>query len=126
MHSFVRIQPSTLNDLMMVGAKIQSREYIELNAEQANIFENRLQLHDIGMRILKDFKGCVFEFSVYQGESLNYFAKSINNRIIYGFYSLQGLPERWSGKIHVKGTLIWGGAVASCLSKCRVNSRLVR
>ncbi len=105
MNSFVRIQPSTVKDLMVARSKIQSCEYIELNAEQANIFENRLQLHDMAMRILKDIKGFVFEFGVYQGESLNYFAKSllIDNRIIYGFDSFQGLPERWGGQIHDKG-----------------------
>jgi hypothetical protein len=112
-NSFVRVQPSTVKDLMVARAKIQSCEYIELNAESANIFENRLQLHDMAMRILKDVKGYCFEFGVHEGDSLNYFAKKllIDDRVIYGFDSFLGLPERWSGQIHDKGHFDLGGAI---------------
>jgi hypothetical protein len=111
MNSFVRIQASTVKDLMVERAKIQSCEYIEINSDSANIFENRLQLHDMAMRILRDIKGLCFEFGVHEGESLNYFAKNllIDNRDIYGFDSFQGLPERWGGQIHDKGHFDLGG-----------------
>ena len=49
--------------------------------------------------------GRYFEFGVYRGSSINYIASLRPDKTIYGFDSLQGLPEEWrtSYKIYPKG-----------------------
>lgn len=39
--------------------------------------------------------GLVLEFGVYRGESLNYIASLVPDRVVYGFDSFEGLPETW-------------------------------
>jgi predicted O-methyltransferase YrrM len=41
--------------------------------------------------------GIFLEFGVYQGESLNYIAKRLDNFRSYGFDSFYGLEEDWTG-----------------------------
>jgi len=46
--------------------------------------------------------GKYFEFGVFQGHSINYIARHIGpKKIIYGFDSWQGLPEKWKTKYKV-------------------------
>ena len=62
-------------------------------------------------------KGFIFEFGVYKGKSINFFAKSLkelkDQRILFGFDSWKGFSEEWSGvneiytreKFDLKGNL---------------------
>ena len=43
------------------------------------------------------------EFGVFQGKSINFFAKKIKNKTIYGFDSFSGLNEDWEGTQYQKG-----------------------
>ncbi len=43
------------------------------------------------------------EFGVFQGKSINLFAKKIGNNKIYGFDSFEGLNEDWEGTEYPKG-----------------------
>lgn len=44
---------------------------------------------------LSDHKGLFIEFGVYKGDTLNYIASNLEEKIIYGFDSFDGLPEDW-------------------------------
>ena len=44
-----------------------------------------------------------FKFGVFQGKSINFFAKKIKNKTIYGFDSFSGLNEDWEGTQYQKG-----------------------
>ena len=43
------------------------------------------------------------EFGVFQGKSINFFAKKLGNKKIYGFDSFEGLNEDWEGSEYPKG-----------------------
>ena len=42
-------------------------------------------------------KGDVFEFGVFSGYTINFFAELASNTDVYGFDSFEGLPEDWQG-----------------------------
>jgi predicted O-methyltransferase YrrM len=42
-------------------------------------------------------QGPVLEFGVYKGSTINFIAKKLPARKVYGFDSFEGLPEKWSG-----------------------------
>ena len=46
-----------------------------------------------------DLDGLLLEFGVFEGESINFFSKHINDHTIYGFDTFEGLIEDWKGKI---------------------------
>jgi len=39
--------------------------------------------------------GDMFEFGVYEGTTINYISSLYKDKIIYGFDSFEGLPEKW-------------------------------
>jgi hypothetical protein len=43
-----------------------------------------------------DIDGLYCEFGVYRGTSITTFSENINDNIIYGFDSFEGLPETWN------------------------------
>jgi len=57
-------------------------------------FSSRLELLDHTLNSIS-FDGLILEFGVYQGESINYIAKRLPNKNIFGFDSFEGLQEPW-------------------------------
>ena len=56
------------------------------------------------MKALENNKDNLFlEFGVFQGKSINFFAKKIGAKKIYGFDSFVGLNEDWEGTEYPKG-----------------------
>jgi hypothetical protein len=45
--------------------------------------------------VIRERDGLICEFGVATGKSINYLAKRLRNKTIFGFDSFQGLPETW-------------------------------
>lgn len=66
--------------------------------------------------------GLLAEFGVWNGYSINYFARRIGGAVIHGFDSFEGLHVDWAGWNEGKGAFDRGGA----LPKVAANVRLVK
>jgi hypothetical protein len=97
-----------------------SADYADKNMGSALMFNTREQLWDYAINKIK-FKGLVAEFGVFEGYSINYFAKKIPQDI-YGFDSFVGLQEDWDGWILPKGTFDLKGK----LPKVKKNVHLIK
>lgn len=93
----VRNDPlSKLHDI----AAFDAAKFIYDNIEKAVLFYN---LNDLWSYTIKQIPkdGLLFEFGVYKGTSINFFADKLkeigDERIIYGFDSFEGLSEDWTG-----------------------------
>ena len=67
-------------------------------------YEQSLIAQDKYFKNNKQIEFVFAEFGVWQGYSINYFAKKNTNGKFYGFDSFLGLEEDWSGHILGKGT----------------------
>jgi hypothetical protein len=73
---------------------LQTAEYVYEKMNTVKDVSSKIELYDFVLDILA-VDGPVFEFGVYRGDSINYFADKLSDRIIYGFDSFEGLPEFW-------------------------------
>lgn len=78
-----------------------AHEFIYQNSSIRTLsFASTTMLRDHCLKIMSPV-GAVLEFGVYDGTSVNYFArymKSVGDeRVIYGFDSFEGFSEEWSG-----------------------------
>jgi hypothetical protein len=62
--------------------------------EGAQSCSSRYEVIDWALRSISN-QGLICEFGVFEGESINYIAKKLPNRSIFGFDSFEGLPEDW-------------------------------
>ncbi len=62
--------------------------------EGAQSCSSRYEVIDWALRTIPN-QGLICEFGVFEGESINYIAKKLPNRTIFGFDSFEGLPEDW-------------------------------
>lgn len=95
-------------------------EYAQQNMSNSLSFENTENLwgHALSKRAVS---GLLIEFGVWQGRSINYFARKVTDTI-YGFDSFEGLKEDWSGWGFAKGDFDLGGK----LPKVENNVKLVK
>ena len=72
----------------------ETANYIYYHMENVPFFKDRFSIYDF---IFEQnlVTGLFLEFGVYKGESINYIAKKIPEKTIYGFDSFEGLPEYW-------------------------------
>ncbi len=71
--------------------------------KDAKAFSNRYFLIIYSTKFINTQKNCDFaEFGVFEGLTLNLFAKNLKNKKCYGFDSFEGLPVAW-GNILPKG-----------------------
>jgi hypothetical protein len=66
--------------------------------------ENKIREYSIkkALKVNKE-ENLFLEFGVFQGKSINFFAKKLGNKKIYGFDSFEGLNEDWEGSEYPKG-----------------------
>jgi len=98
----------------------ESADYAEQNMKSAIMFNTREQLWDFSIRKIK-FNGLVGEFGVFEGYSINNFARKLPQKI-YGFDSFEGLQEDWAGWVLTKGSFDLGGVTP----KVRKNVQLIK
>lgn len=79
--------------------------FIEDSLPNTHSFETRYALFDyvIKSQGLADRQGLVCEFGVATGKSINYLARRLKERTLYGFDSFEGLPETWRAN-YAEGT----------------------
>ena len=56
---------------------------------------NKFKVHEVAIKNITLQNGHILEFGVFSGGTINYLAKKMPTKIIYGFDSFQGLPENW-------------------------------
>jgi len=79
-----------------------SVEFIFQNMNSALFFRKKEDLWDFVLSETPK-QGLNLECGVYNGYSINYFAKSNQDRMFYGFDSFEGLQEHWTGRSLMKG-----------------------
>jgi predicted O-methyltransferase YrrM len=71
-------------------------DYIETKMPDALGFEAQRDLLDHALSAV-EIEGHYLEFGVFTGGTIRFMARRIKPRVIHGFDSFEGLPERWSG-----------------------------
>ena len=113
----LRKKPDSLSYVLREKAIERSADYVLGHMNEAVMFKTREDLWDFCVqstinRKLGQF--VVAEFGVWEGYSINYFARKCPNSTIYGFDSFEGLEENWSGYNLIKGTFSTGGKLPKC------------
>lgn len=74
----------------------ETANYIQYHMENVPFFKDKFRIYDF---IFEQnlVPGLLLEFGVYKGTSINYIARKITGKTIYGFDSFEGLPESWRG-----------------------------
>lgn len=87
----------------------ESADYAEQHLNDAMIFNKPSDLWSYSARNTDIDSGLVLEFGVFEGKSINHFAKVLPDATIHGFDSFEGLAEDWRGYHLPKGTFDQGG-----------------
>lgn len=75
-------------------AGLQTAEYIIKNMPVVKAFNVTLDILTYGIsQVTVD--GMYLEFGVFSGKTINHIAEKVQDKIIYGFDSFEGLPEDW-------------------------------
>jgi hypothetical protein len=110
---------SVLQELALRTAA-ECADYVQSAMPRALQFNRREDLWDHAWT-RKPSTGLIAEFGVWNGYSINQFAKK-TSQMVYGFDSFAGLHEDWSGAGFAKGKFNLGGQ----LPKVRKNVELVK
>jgi len=110
-----------INDLLYEFAIRNTAEYVYQNMQSAIFFERRESMWEYlidnyannAENIKQVNNGFVAEFGTYKGYSINYIAKKLPERKIYGFDSFKGLNEHWYGTKVKKGEFNLNGILPS-------------
>ena len=97
--------------------------YAATNLSEAVVFVKKTDLWDwVCSKVsISNSGGVVLEFGVFQGLSLNHFARNLSPRLICGFDSFFGLEENWTGYNLREGHFSLNGI----LPKCEPNVELI-
>ena len=93
---------------MRKRALADTTDYITDHMDSAIGVYTPRQLLDLALDAV-DGDGQFVEFGVFRGGSIRYIASRAPNKIIHGFDSFEGLPERWTGYNMEKGKFAMGG-----------------
>ncbi len=97
----------TVQELIDKNAVHSSAQYAVKNFSKAMRFESRRELWsyclNTNFQLKSPSKKIIAEFGVWQGESINFFAKHCPDARLFGFDSFEGLEEDWYGFKYQKG-----------------------
>lgn len=96
------IPPSTTHLLWEDAAK-ESVSFIKQHLTSAMVFHDKRQLWNFALNEAGE-DGLHIECGVFNGTSINYFARKKSNVNFYGFDSFEGLEENWTGHHKTKGS----------------------
>lgn len=86
----------------------QSAKYVLTNLSHISGTIDRYHVLKYCVQRAKN-KGLFLEFGVYNGDSVNLIAETVENNIVHGFDSFEGLPENWeackAGQFSLEGNL---------------------
>lgn len=112
-----------INTVRWRRAVIESVNFIENEAVEAQVFSNKKELLQWALDRITG-EGMILEFGVYFGDSLNtigkYFNKNKAQREIFGFDAFQGLEEDWVGHRWGKGAFSTGGQLPVVEKNCKL------
>jgi hypothetical protein len=102
--------PPGVLELIEENARLESYEYAKNFFTTAMLFDEKSALWrycldriNLQMKYNSNSNPIIAEFGVWQGASINFFAKYLPQAKIYGFDSFLGLEEDWVGYKRVKG-----------------------
>lgn len=106
-----------LHRILWSRAAATSADYVEPKLNSALLFSEREGLWDAALSYATA-EGLFAEFGVFEGVSINYFAKKLEykNIRIYGFDSFEGLKEPWYGTDAAISAFDRGGELPDVLS----------
>lgn len=93
----------------LVDTNSTAANHLAARLRTAQACSSRHEVLDVALRHLPAH-GLVCEFGVFEAESINYIAGHMPDRLVFGFDSFEGLPERWRtgfdpGAFSTKGRL---------------------
>jgi hypothetical protein len=100
---------------------IECADYAQSKMEKALLFYTKAALWDHALTKV-NVNGIFAEFGVFSGISINHIATKMENNVIYGFDSFEGLKEDWAGHDFTKGAFDLAGKPP----KVRSNVRLIK
>jgi hypothetical protein len=100
--------PLDVLSTMHNNAVIDSANYAESHMVSAMAFESKEVMWEYVLGLCKA-DGIYSEFGVWKGDSINYIARLLNGREIYGFDSFVGLKDDWPAYGWAKGHFSVGG-----------------
>jgi len=92
MIDFARYHPSSG---LRKRAHESSVDFLQNTAPNAIGFDSPKALMRHALRLASADTGAFAEFGVYRGKSINYIARQIHPRLVFGFDSFEGLPVDW-------------------------------
>jgi len=95
-------------------------QYIHKNMLLIKPVDQPLEIHDIALSHVT-LNGFFLEFGVFSGKTINYISNKVNNELIYGFDSFEGLPDFWRDGFD-KGTF----DLKSNLPNVNLNVKLIK
>ena len=99
-------------DLLWQRAAFESADFIEEFLPKVQIYRDRLGIWDAAIETIETLEIRVgLEFGVFEGKSINFFAKRAKGLKLYGFDSFRGLAENWGGTSKAKGHFNLEGAL---------------
>ena len=107
------VRKKNLYIVLWERAAKESADFVEQHIDDALLFWNRSVLWKYTVRKIEEqtLEGVCLEFGVFNGKSVNYFAKHLQGLNFVGFDSFEGLAEdwkgcfRWKGDFNLKGNL---------------------
>ena len=118
-HVPVRPSASTILSELERRISIECADYVQSHMERSVSFPTKAALRDHALTKIA-IDGIIVEFGVFRGASINQIASKLQNDIVYGFDSFEGLQEDWAGHDCVKGTFDLGGQLPAVLPNVRL------
>ncbi len=116
----LEIASQNLDLELMLAARRTSAEYLMARMHRAKSCASRNEVLDVALSRVPSH-GLICEFGVFKAESINYIARQLPSRTVFGFDSFEGLPEYWRSSFN-PGAFSTGGR----LPRVRPNVRLVK
>jgi hypothetical protein len=122
----IRNPPQGVFHLINQHALQDSAQYALNNFSKAMQFDTRTELWSYCLNRIPQLQtaegGIIAEFGVWEGESINFFARNCPNAKVFGFDSFEGLEEDWFGYRLQKGFFSTNGQ----LPKVEENVNLIK
>lgn len=93
-NKWMNIDATNIQRQLQRVALLETANYVQTNMKNIPYFQDKFSIYDYIFR-QNLIPGLFLEFGVYKGRSINYIAKKVPNKTIYGFDSFEGLPEFW-------------------------------
>ena len=94
---YKRIEQNNIKDIsaeLSRRALSSTADYVANKMKNVESVNSKWELHSKAIKCVQHLDGMFLEFGVFKGETINFIANEIENKV-YGFDSFEGLPEFW-------------------------------